>query len=245
MSFNRKFWLDWKTRKPCPTCNVGILLPPSKEGFLKSETIASREMMYGVSMSEYVFSIHLVCNHCKDIVAASGYMTEQEDIEEVGGIYTTIQPITFFPAPKIIDIPPSCPKTVTKKLNESFGLYWIDISSCANKIRISIETLLNELNVITTKKTKKGIQTLTLHKRIEEFEKQKPEVAGFLLSIKWIGNAGSHLSEVTKNDVLNAYELLEYSLDSLYDDRKRKLKELSDKINAAKGPTTEPPTKPW
>ncbi|GAB3535803.1 hypothetical protein GCM10027443_25290 [Pontibacter brevis] len=172
-------------------------------------------------------------------------MTEQEDIEEVGGIYTNIQPITFFPAPKIIDIPLSCPRTVTKKLNESFGLYWIDLNSCANKIRISIETLLNELGVITTKPTKKGTQPLKLHSRIEEFEKQNPEVGGFLLAIKWIGNAGSHPSEITKDDVLDAYELLEYSLDSLYDDRRKKLKELSNKINTAKGPKTEPPAKPW
>lgn len=235
MSFNRKLWLDWEVRKPCPTCNVGTLIPPSKEKAHQSETVDSRENNYEYK-SEYVFSVHLRCNNCEDVVVASGRKLEEYPYFKGGRVLKSIIPVSFYPAPKIITLPISCPASVGKVLNESFALYWLDLSSCANKIRIAIEILLNELNVISSTQTNKGKQILSLHKRIEEFGYSNAEVAKCLLAIKWIGNAGSHLSEVTKDDVLNAYELLEYSLDELYDDRKKKIRELSDKINSAKGP---------
>ncbi len=234
MRFNRKIWLNWKVRKPCPTCDIGILDVPKKDKILQSETADSVLMNSsgGHYHSDYVFSMHLKCNHCGETVVASGLKSEENyPSDEEFGIQRMITAISFIPAPKIIEIPKSCPNDVKKILIDSFSLYWMDLSSCANKIRIGIEVLLNELGVIETKGTKK----LQLHLRLKEYEKKEPKIAGFLLSIKWIGNSGSHFSQITKDDVLNAYELLEFALDKIYDDREKKLTKLSAEINKNRG----------
>jgi len=235
MAFNRKIWLNWKTKKPCPTCNAGTLDIPKKEGILKNETASSLEMnSYGGHYySDYVFSMHLKCNNCEETVAVSGFRSEENypSNEEIGLQYS-ITPIAFYPAPKIIELPISCPKSVKKILNESFGLYWMDISSCANKIRISIEVLLNELKVPDSN----GSNKWTLHRRLKEFEKTNSDTSEFLLAIKWIGNAGSHFSGLKNDDVLDAYELLEFALERLFNDREKKLIQLSQEINKNKNP---------
>lgn len=230
MAFNRKIWLDWKTRKPCPTCNIGVLAPPVPPVYLKNETEASKEMnSYGGQYySEYVFSIHFKCNNCGETVAVSGTMAEEnEPCDEEKGIQTTVVPKFFYPSPKIIEIPKSCPNSVSKILNETFGLYWLDLGSCANKIRISIEILMDEQKIP---------QTQTLHRRLELFEKSNDSVSKLLMAIKWIGNAGSHFSEIKKEDVLDAYELLEFALEQLYNDREQELIKLSEEINKSKKP---------
>lgn len=42
---------------------------------------------------------------------------------------------------------------VKNVLEESFGLYWLNLASCANRIRISIEVLLTELRKTATNKS--------------------------------------------------------------------------------------------
>ncbi len=75
----------------------------------------------------------------------------------------------------------------------------------------------------------------TLHDRIEEFKKKNKEVADYLLAIKWIGNTGSHPGELEKEDILEAYQLLEHSLLSLYDNKEERLRKISKEINSRKG----------
>lgn len=234
MTFNRKVWLDWKTRKPCPTCNVGILNIPPDNRIIQTETQKSKERCsYGDNhYSDYLFSMHLICNSCKDSAIVIGSVSEENyPINEDNGIQKHVTPVAFYPAPTIIHIPESCPKSVTKLLLDSFGLYWTDVSACANKIRVAIEVLLNELNIPSNK---------PLHSRLEEFKKVNHGVASFLIAIKWIGNAGSHFSGLTKEDALDAYEMLEFALEKLYNDREKKLIELSNEINSTKKPRKKP-----
>jgi hypothetical protein len=238
MTFNRKIWQNWSTKKPCPFCEIGTLETPKKGGFLKTETGVSKEMNSygGYSYSEYLFSIHLKCNNCNETVAVSGFMSEENYPDEENQIRRSITPIIFYPALKIIHIPASCPKSVSKILNESFGLYWLDLGSCANKIRIAIEILLNELLIPKTRIKSKGETPLTLHTRLENFKKLNPVVSKHLMAIKWIGNAGSHFFDIKSDDVLDAFELLEFSLEKLYNDREKRLLELSEEINLSKRP---------
>jgi hypothetical protein len=239
LRFNRKIWLNWKSRKPCPTCQSGVLLPPKDDsGLIKSETEESKfRNSHGYYYTDYVFSLHLVCSECNETVVVTGNRSEENyPSDEEIGLQNYVSPKSFFPAPKIISIPKSCPKSVSNILNQSFGLYWNDISSCANKIRIAIEVLMDEMNVVKKYQTKNGLRDLTLHKRIEIYEKTNPEVSSFLLAIKWIGNAGSHFSDVKNDDVLDAYELLEFSLDQLFTDKKDNLIKMRDEINQTKKP---------
>lgn len=239
MKFDRKIWLNWKSRKPCPSCESGLLLPQKKGGFIQNETENSKHMNSygGYSYSEYVFSLHLKCSNCNEIIVVSGLKLEENEPSDYEiGIRKSVMPISFFPAPKIISIPRSCPKSVSNILNTSFFLYWSDLSSCANKIRISIEVLLTELKIRKTTQVRNKRINLKLHERILLFKKLNSEVSDFLLSIKWIGNAGSHFSNVTKENILDAYELLQYSLNQLYDDKKKELVKLSKEINKKKKP---------
>lgn len=239
MTFNRKIWLNWNTKKPCPSCNLGTLDFSQKNDFLKSETLSSKEMnsLGGYYYSDYIFSIHMKCNNCNDIVVVSGFMSEENyPSEEDQGIQKKITPVVYYPAPKIIHIPESCPKNVQKILNETFGLYWIDLGSCANKIRIAIEALLNELKVPRLKTTSKGDIELKLHARLELFAKTNADISNQLMAIKWIGNAGSHFLEIRNEDVLDAYEILEFSLEKIYNDREKKITQLSDEINRTRKP---------
>jgi hypothetical protein len=244
MTFNRKTWLNWKTRKPCPTCESGLLIPQKSGGFIQSETEESKEMNSygGYYYTEYVFSLHLVCSNCDETVVVSGQRSEENyPSDEDQGIQSSVVPTSFYPDPKIIHIPKTCPKSVKKTLNESFGLYWLDISSCANKIRISIEVLLNELKVNKTENTSSGRKNLSLHQRILLYKTINPGVANYLLAIKWIGNAGSHYSEIKKENLLDAFELLEYSLELLYNDKQKKLDKLSKEINKKRKPLKKSP----
>jgi hypothetical protein len=39
------------------------------------------------------------------------------------------------------------PKEICHRLRESFGLYWMDSSSCANKIRSVLEILMDSMGI--------------------------------------------------------------------------------------------------
>ncbi len=55
-----------------------------------------------------------------------------------------------------------------------------------------------------------------------------------LLSIKWIGNEGSHTAHgnFTREELFHASEVLEFVLEETYLDRKAKLLEKAKEINA-------------
>lgn len=233
----REQWRDWATRKPCPSCQTGLILPQkNNKDLIRSETSESIEIgtYGGYTQKEYVFSIHLKCSNCDETVVASGIYNEDETGNEDIPIATSISPKSFIPSLKIIHIPQDVPRNIKQKILESFGLYWNDLGSCANKIRISIEVILNELNIPHHIEKGNKKQHLTLHKRILLYEIDNKEVASYLLAIKWIGNEGSHHSDLNQEDVLNAYEMLEYALEILYDDKSLKLMKLRDQINNSK-----------
>jgi len=78
--------------------------------------------------------------------------------------------------------------------------------------------------------------SLNLHSRLELFKKNQPQIADHLLAIKWIGNSGSHIGKIEKVDILDAFELLEYSLNKLYDNSEKRINNLAREINRVKGP---------
>ena len=58
-----------------------------------------------------------------------------------------------------------------------------------------------------------------------------------LLAIKNLGNWGSHAVETTRNDVLDAYEVLHYVLDGIYDQRDVHVTSIARRIKADKRST--------
>ena len=131
-------------------------------------------------------------------------------------------PTYFEPHLKLFKIPKSCPKEMVLEIENSFKLFWTDLSSCVNKIRISVEILLNEQKVKRFELKGGKRYPLSLHKRIMAFT--NTEVKDNLLAIKWVGNSGSHSGEVETIDALEVYRLLEYSLNKIYNSEEKEIK---------------------
>jgi hypothetical protein len=76
-----------------------------------------------------------------------------------------------------------------------------------------------------------------LHNRIELFKTSNPEEADSLMAIKWIGNSGSHKSDVlTKDDILDGFEILDHVTTKLYETESKKIKKLREQINKRRKP---------
>ncbi|MFD1258770.1 DUF4145 domain-containing protein [Mucilaginibacter terrae] len=232
----RNIWIDAYANLPCPSCLIGEL-DYEKHGLL-TETQASlidnefHKNGLVFPAITYLASTHLTCNKCKDIVVMTYKVVEDvRHVDEHGSEVQLIEPISYYPAPKIIDIPNSSPLIIKELLNQSFALFWIDLNSCGNKIRVVVEALMDDLGI--PNKSAKG-NLIMLHQRIELFKKTDPKIASFLISIKWIGNSGSHISGLTKEAILDAYQIMEYSLENIYKDKENEVTTLSDKINKAK-----------
>ena len=88
----------------------------------------------------------------------------------------------------------------------------------------------------TTINNKKKRVKINLHNRIDKLAKQHSELKELLLAIKWIGNEGSHPEKsLTKNNVIDLYEILEHVLSELFENKSKSILAKAKKINKAKG----------
>jgi hypothetical protein len=98
-----------------------------------------------------------------------------------------------------------------------------------------IEELLTAKGVRRTV-TKNGRRSpLKTHARILEFKKGNQLAGDTLEAVKWIGNQGSHESDLTAGDILDGAELLEYALRLLYDKSDAAIARRVKAINKSKG----------
>ena len=240
-TFSKESIPDWD----CPICKKGLLkLIDDKFNFEETELSKSahKEDFWEPEFSRLVFNGILKCSACGELVMFIGdgevehiayhdYNTD-DFFEEYNNVF---RPVYFFPPLQIFNFVDKCPNEIKKEINESFGLFWSDLPSCANKIRTSLELIMNQQKVKKLDISRGQKRPLTLHKRIEAFKLIKPNVANHLLAIKWIGNAGSHIGKLERIDLLDAYVLLEHSLIKLYDDKETELNKISKEINKRKG----------
>lgn len=162
---------------------------------------------------------------------------EDHDEEHGWGFADGLEPSFFEPATPLIQIPKTCPKEVGDDVVDASRLYWTSPPSAGNRLRAGLERLMDNLGIPKKAKNKKGkFDTLSLHARLERFAKKRPDVGSHLLAIKWLGNSGSHSSEFTANDALDAFELLALALEEIYDEKSAKLKKLTAAIIKKKGP---------
>lgn len=226
-SFRKKDYVIY----PCPNCGKWSLKNDANT-IVTKETARSQksheEYGWEPEWIEKIFSSWFVCEDttCAEIVVCSGTVSYDSEIEEnnVGEpslvYYEYHIPKVFIPNLNYLDIPLLCPVSVKDKLNEAFQLTLLSPSSAANKVRAAVETLLTELKVkrYSVKSGKRSL--INLHNRIELAARRKiitDELKDMLLAIKWLGNDGSHaVSNITKNDILDAYEIIEYILKNIY-----------------------------
>lgn len=246
---NRSIWKRSLTDQlmpgwPCPSCARGTLrLVPSS--LSRTETRESSKAHsdpdWDPDWITYVFVAWGKCNQeqCSARVAISGTggiePSYGPDGETLWKDY--FSPRVCTPMPPIITLPKKCPEDVAEELRFSFALFFMDQAAAANHIRVAIERLMTHFGVQRRQKDKtEKYVDLSLHRRIEIFAKKEAAAGMPLMALKWLGNAGSHGSTVSRDDVLDAYEILEHTLVELIERRSARIAELAKKLTKKHAP---------
>ncbi|MDN2671420.1 DUF4145 domain-containing protein [Janthinobacterium sp. SUN026] len=247
--FNRDLWAGAYARNAfpkfaCPRCANGRLI-------LDEASLAVKEPAYSVAANKHPdwepdweterFSLRLICDmpECGEVAHVLGDTTVAEYYDEehnAWGLVSLLRTRAFFPPPPIIAIPKEVPFLVSTEIDKSFELFWVDLSSSANRLRISVELLLDNFKIPRSKIDKSGKSTrLDLNARISLFEKADPEHAATLTALRMIGNLGSHGGEVNRTPLLDAFEIYEDALAELCGQRKARIEQLRQKLISSKG----------
>ncbi|WP_164838080.1 DUF4145 domain-containing protein [Sinorhizobium meliloti] len=176
---------------------------------------------------------------CGEIVVVAGSFTtefhhdfDHEAEQPITHEVTTYRPHLMSPAPEIIQYPKKLNKDSKEHLLRSFVLFWVDYASCANRLRIVVEYLLDQFGI--ERENAKG-DFLNLASRIEKLTKTKPDQADYLNALRWLGNAGSHDGNVDFNDLLWCLDMLEHAMIELFEERDAKRRTEAKRIIAVKG----------
>lgn len=212
--------------------------------FKSVETATSRkydrsEEWWDPDYIDYTFTAWAKCtNHsCGENIAIGGTGTVTQAYDSQGEVEWVehYSPNFIRPSPEIIKIDYKWPDEIKIYLREAFSLFWGHRESCAGRIRVALESLLTRAG-IPTRREEEGNGVISLDKRIVRFS-QKNEVLGAQLSaIKWLGNSGSHGDPVSREDLLDAFELFQIALEEILDDRAARAVSLANKIDARHNP---------
>jgi hypothetical protein len=229
---------------PCPSCATGTLRLVPKS-LVRNETPHSkrghRHEDWDPDWIEYVFVAWGKCSleNCEAEVAISGVGGIEPSYDEEGGTTWVdyFAPRFCWPMPSIIEVPKKCPDDVKDELKSSFLLFFTDLNAAANHVRIALERLMDHLGVPCRQKDKtKKFVDLSLHRRIEIFTKKQTVVGAPLMALKWLGNAGSHGRTLSRDDLLDAYDVLEHTLVELIDRRTERVAELARQLTKKHAP---------
>lgn len=197
--------------------------------WLKNSFIGKFVCSNSLCLEEYAFGGKAVENH---IVGEYNTQDGPEYFDE----YKTELLIEYMErSPQIISIRKEYPTGLNDILESSFRLFWIDLNSCANRIRVYLESLM-DLHNIAEKNA--GGNFRSLNARLKEFCSSGNEyLEEYLHSIRWIGNHASHKATLKRSDVLDIYEILEYILVKLYlPNQEEMICNIADAIKAKFGP---------
>lgn len=190
----------------------------------------------------------LKCNfaNCGEVVSVSGNTDLEEDHfqdEEGEWQHDYIRHYevqSVLPAPLPIRPIAKTPELVKAPLRMAGQLLWQSPEAAANHVRQAVEHLLDHQKV--KKRVKAGGKRLTLHARLLEFEKKDGVNGPILRAIKWIGNDGSHQGGVSREEVLDAFDMMELALTNLFDDAAAKIMKKVQAVIKAK--EKKPKSKP-
>ncbi len=254
MAVNRKHFNEFveKDNIPewiCPICSFGHIRLATEKSIKETELKKSKKRRdddeyWSPEEYEGKFTAILTCSNkiCAESIYVLGDSFVGQDVDGNGdmGYFNYLRPKLFNPTINLFEILKEYPDDVKNTLQDSFRLFWVDIESCANKIRVIVELIMNERRIVKTQKVKKGKRKLWLNERITKFGEKYTELSANMHAVKWIGNEGSHANASLKSsDLLDGFDLLENCLYRLYSKENERLKKLSDRINKKKGPLSK------
>jgi len=133
------------------------------------------------------------------------------------------------PAPNMFELHREYPYKIRMLLEQVFTLFWVDHSSCGNKLRVVVEELLNQLKIEQCQKDGAGVPILnqkghprliSLQRRLDIFKKRgKTECrcVNALEAIKCLGNESSHSSDgIFQNTAYQAIMIFGAVLEQIY-----------------------------
>ncbi|WP_077225144.1 DUF4145 domain-containing protein [Agrobacterium tumefaciens] len=196
-------------------------------------------------MSSGTFVGFLCCdeNDCGEYVAVSGKYSSESHLfddpytgEMTDHVVSEYLPEAMIPAPQIIPYPDNLNSDSKAHLSRAFALFWSDHASCANRLRIVVEYLLDQLSIprVGQKGQRKNAR-LDLADRIDLLKTAKPGHDGALNALRFVGNVGSHEGVVDFEDLLTCFEVLEDIMIELIEGRRDKLNQRIQEINSRKG----------
>ena len=230
---------------PCPRCKTGrLLLEKTGLVFRKNRDlyrsvefnkddfgenlflgilVAVGKTLQTMQWYQARFSGFLHCDNkdCGEFVAVTGraelpgpLMGKQVQSQ----ISVHIVPEYFSPSLQLFSLRDDYPASVRAELIRSFTVFFNESNSAGARLRCAIERLLDD----------RGVAVGPLHSRLIEFSKSEVEVGSHLQAIKLLGNEGSHSGKLTRQDVLDGYEVFHHVLDELYVARPKRARMLQN-----------------
>ena len=249
MSIDRNIWILPFAKErfppwPCPHCNGGKFLL-NRDTFRLEEAIESiQHRNHDAWEPEWIhglFTAHLHCSNpnCREKAVVCGSYrvsdwldpdTGQHDFEEV------LEPDFICPSPDLFTVPKACPEDIKLEIRKAFSLYWSDLDAAGNRVRTVVELLLDHLKVRKRERKKNGkYRHLSLHDRILEFHPKNPDIGEKLLAIKWLGNIGSHGNGLSKDDLIDDFEMIQFVFEELFERTRERLSTMAKRIIRKKG----------
>jgi hypothetical protein len=190
------------------------------------------------------FMLMLACgaSKCGEMVVVSGDTEIQQIQDEEFGwtLESLLRPRSMFPAPPVIKFPEKMPPDVAKELSLAFQILWSDPGACATKIRTSVERLMDHFKVAKFQRVKDSknpnkpgkLKRLDLYTRIEKFIADTGAVVhkDHLHALRVVGNLGTHQNELSRTDLLEAFEVYEHALDELIGKKSVQIAKLAKRL---------------
>ncbi len=187
---------------------------------------------------EYIFTALLECERCGEAISCCGDGFEEpyEYVDNNGeprqNLDLAFKPRFFCPHLNLLRLPRQCPLPARDQLHKSFAVFFCDLSAAANHLRQCLEEILTHAGIEARNADGNFI---SLERRIRVFEQTDRDNADRADALRLIGNIGSHPEEaLAKNELFDAYDILEVLLEDLYVGHLRNVREMVERIRAGR-----------
>jgi len=229
---------------PCPACAQRALSVASGSIHIEetaSSKAATSEEAWDPEWTERRFVCLLKCA-CSETVAVAGVQHVEEAFFATARngehtVYIDVSKPRFFePALRIIEVSANVPREIRDELETSFVVFWCDLESCANRLRASVEKLMDHDGIAKTYVSGGKRRPLALHSRIQRYATIGGAFGEELTAVKWLGNAGSHSAAIRRDDVFDGYDIVEHVLREIFEQPAKRIARIAKTINKTKKP---------
>jgi hypothetical protein len=228
---------------PCPNCEDGYL-KVTKDRVRTALPAYAKSAQAGGRYPPERFVMFLECSDlaCGEVVAVAGdaISVPETDPNDRSEVYEYLEPVIMSPAPPLITLPAEMPDSVKREIKLAFGLFWTDYRVAASRLRTSLERLMDHFGVAKTRiqKDQRNPNTpgkrklLELAVRIDMLPKKigTRDYSDILHALRVIGNLGTHGTRVSHAAILDAFQLYEIALGTLFEDESESAKAIIKRL---------------